>query len=192
LCPPCTPDEAALVARAALIDTLGAASGTRARRVILALDGRSGDWLPPGIEVIVQRGGGLDQRIAAAFEDVAEPALLIGMDTPQVTARLLDAALDALMRPGIDAVLGFAADGGWWAAGLRGPDLRAFVGVPMSTPRTGHAQAQRLGSLGLRCELLPVVRDVDTFADAIAVAAEAPGSRFAAEVTALPASQLAG
>ena len=59
-------------------------------RHVLALDGTPGAWLPPGFDVIAQRGGGLDERLAAAFADTHArprrlPMVLIGMDTPQVT-----------------------------------------------------------------------------------------------------------
>src|SRR5215208_6714786 len=59
LSPPCTPEQAATLAAAALRDTLEAAAASRrARRLVLALDGSAPSWLPPGIEVIPQRGPG--------------------------------------------------------------------------------------------------------------------------------------
>jgi uncharacterized protein len=177
LCPPCTPRQAAALARAALADTLQAARATPAARHVLVLDGEAGDWLPPGFELVQQSGHGLDERLAHAFADVGGPALLIGMDTPQVTPRDLAAALAQLA--GADAVLGPAPDGGYWAIGLREPDPRAFLGVPMSTTRTCRAQRARLARLGLRVRELPALRDVDVIADAHAVAALAPGGRFA-------------
>lgn len=192
LCPPCAPHEAAALAEAALADTLDAAVHSDADRVVLALDGVAGSWLPNGVDVIGQRGAGLDERIAAAFDDIGGPALLIGMDTPQVSARMLDGALQFLAHPHVDAVLGPALDGGWWAAGLRRSDAQAFVGVPMSTSRTGVAQTRRLRARGLRIARLPTLRDVDRIADAYAVAADAPWSRFAHAVASLPASRLAG
>jgi rSAM/selenodomain-associated transferase 1 len=179
LCPPCTPRQAAALARAALADTLEAVRITLAARHVLVLDGEPGDWLPPGFEVLPQRGAGLDERLAQAFADVGGPALLIGMDTPQVAPRDLRDALERLAEPGTEAVLGPAPDGGYWAIGLREPDARAFLGVPMSTARTCRAQRARLVGLGLRVRDLPPLRDVDRIADAHAVAALAPTGRFA-------------
>jgi rSAM/selenodomain-associated transferase 1 len=179
LCPPCTPHDAAALARAALADTLDAVLATPASRRVLVLDGPAGDWLPGGVEVVAQSGDGLDERLAHAFADVGGPALLVGMDTPQVTPRDLARGLERLAAPGVDAVLGPAADGGYWAIGLRGAQARAFLGVPMSTARTGRAQHARLRQLGLRVALLPALRDVDRIADARAVAALAPAGRFA-------------
>jgi len=187
LCPPCTAAEAAALAEAALADTLAAALQASARQVTLALEGEPGPWLPTGVRVIPQRGAGLDERLAAAFDDVGGPALLIGMDTPQVTSDLLDTALASLAGPCIDGVIGAADDGGWWALGLRRPDPRVFLGVPMSAPTTHGAQLARLSALGLDVTHLPVLRDVDTFEDAIAVAEAAPGSRFAGRLAATTA-----
>lgn len=179
LCPPLTPEQAAALAEAALRDTLDAVLAADASRRVLVLDGEVGPWLPEGFEVIPQRGAGLAERLAAAFEDVGEAALLIGMDTPQVTARQLDDAWSALMRDEVDAVLGEASDGGWWAIGLGQPDPRVFDGVPMSRADTVIHQRERLAEVGSRVAELPVMQDFDVFGDALAVAEAAPSSRFA-------------
>ncbi len=178
LCPPCTPREAAVLAEAALRDTLDAAlaAPVPARRVIV-LDGAPGRWLPPGIEVIAQRGAGLAERLAAAFEDVGGPLFLVGMDSPQVTPRLLADGLRALDDAG--AALGLAQDGGYWGIGLRAADAAVFDRVPMSVAWTGAVQLARLQALGLRPVQLPVLRDVDRIADARAVAAVSPQGSFA-------------
>ena len=52
----------------------------------------------------------------------------------------------------------------------------------MSTPWTARAQRLRLRRLGIAWTELPELRDVDTFADALAVADLCPGSRFATEL----------
>ncbi len=180
LTPPLRPEQAAGLARAALEDTLAAVARSKlAGRRVVALDGEPDGWLPEGFELVAQRGDGLAQRLAGAFEDVGGPALLIGMDTPQVTPELLDAGLAGL-ADGADAVFGPAPDGGYWTIGLKRPDARVFDGVPMSRPHTGVAQRARLVALGLETHYLPPLRDVDTYEDARSVAAAAPGARFAA------------
>jgi hypothetical protein len=185
LCPPCTPAEAAWLAEGALADTLAAVAATPAARRVLVLDGLLGDWLPPGIEVVAQGRGGLDARLAHAFAATGGPALLIGMDTPQVNPDILTEALRTLDRPGVDAVLGPAVDGGWWALGLNDPHPADVLGVPMSTPHTGAAQLLRLAARGRRVHQLPRLRDVDRIDDARAVAATAPRTRFAVRLVAL-------
>ena len=57
----------------------------------------------------------------------------------------------------------------------------------MSSARTGAVQRARLAMLGLRPAILPPLLDVDTIRDALAVAAEAPDTRFAAAVAAIEA-----
>jgi rSAM/selenodomain-associated transferase 1 len=180
LCPPCSPAEAAAIAEAALADTLDAVAGSGATRRILALDGVPGPWLPPGFSVVPQSSGSLDRRLAAAWEAAGGPGVQIGMDTPQVTPQLLDDALASLDRTG--AALGHAADGGWWAIGLRRPDPAVFRGLPMSTAATGRAQHARLRRLGLDVTPLPTLVDLDTVADLPAVVGARPDSRTAALV----------
>jgi glycosyltransferase A (GT-A) superfamily protein (DUF2064 family) len=135
---------------------------------------------------VAQRGDGLAQRLANAFADVGEPGFLVGMDTPQVTAALLSDGLAALEHA--EAVLGPAADGGYWAIGLREPDPAVFARVPMSREDTGALQLARLDELGLRTADLPALLDVDDIADARAVAAQAPAGRFAAALAAIEPS----
>ena len=175
LVPPCTSEQAAALAEAALADTLHAVLAAPARRRVLVLDGEPGPWLPPGFEVVPQCGGGLDERLAGAFAAVTGPALLVGMDTPQLTPGLLTVDWEDT-----DAWFGPAADGGFWGLGLRVPDAALIRGVPMSTANTGAVQQARLQAAGLRVADLPRLRDVDTAADAVAVACQAPLTRFAA------------
>ena len=204
LCPPYSEVAAAELAQAAIADTLAAVLATvpRARsrgidvRPVLALDGDEGPWLHDALEAplrlrtVRQRAGALDARLAGAFEDATRTAgprdaLLIGMDTPQVTSAMLLDAIEELASPGCDAVLGHAEDGGWWALGLRHPDPSLLLGVPMSSPQTGREQEGRLLDAGLSVSLLRQLRDVDTAADADEVAAAAPRSRFAAALARL-------
>ncbi|MFI7611706.1 TIGR04282 family arsenosugar biosynthesis glycosyltransferase [Nonomuraea terrae] len=191
LVPPLTPGEAAALAGAALEDTLRTVARVPAARRVLALDGAPGAWLPAGFTVLPQRGRGLDERLAAAFEDAHRslpvPTVLIGMDTPQVTRGLLADALSLLT--GHDAVFGPANDGGFWLLGLRVPDRALLLGVPMSEPTTGEIQLRRLREMGMRVALLPCLTDVDTIADAIEVAALIPGSRYAAALDAIGAAR---
>jgi rSAM/selenodomain-associated transferase 1 len=184
LAPPLSFEEAARVARAALEDTLAAALACPAEEHVLAFDGPPAAWIPARFRTIAQRGDGLDERLAAAFADAGTPALLIGMDTPQITPVLLEGALAALEAPRCDAVIGPAVDGGYWAIGLRRSSPELFRGVPMSRPDTFEHQLARLHQAGLAVRTLSALRDVDRIGDARAVAALAPASRFARELAA--------
>lgn len=122
LSPPYSPEEAAALAEAALADTLDAVAAAGAAWRAVALEGRPGPWLPPGFDVVAQRGTSLDQRLAAAFSDAGVPAVAIAGDVPQLTPDLLAAALASLTGEGVGAVLGACPDGGYWAIGLRRAD----------------------------------------------------------------------
>jgi uncharacterized protein len=196
LCPPATPAQAADLAAASLLDTLDAVVGVPGIAPVVMLTGRLAGAVRAteliaalrGFRVLPQRGDGLGERIAAAHADTAAlmpgvPTLQVGMDTPQADAALLGACLDRLRAPGTDAVLGPAADGGWWVLGLRDPlAARLVADVPTSRDDTGERTLRALRDAGLRVGLLPELTDVDTAADAVAVAAEAPSGRFAAAV----------
>jgi glycosyltransferase A (GT-A) superfamily protein (DUF2064 family) len=181
LCPPLEPEQAAILAEAALADTLQAVAWTPgAARRVLVLEGAPGPWLPDGFEVIAQRGAGLAERLAYAVSDVGEALLMIGTDTPQVTRAQLADALERLDDPAVDVLLGPTPSGGYWAIGLASADARAFDGVPMSSAQTAAAQRARLAALGLRVATLAPLRHVGTWDDATAVATAAPWTRFAA------------
>lgn len=192
-------ERAAELAAAALLDTVEVCTTAYgAARCHLALDGDLSVAVDAaalldatrGWTVHPQRGDGFDERLAAAHADVAAggpgPVLQVGMDTPQVTTALL-----AQVEAGLadhDAVLGPAEDGGWWVLALRDPASAAVLaGVPMSTPTTHDDTRAALRAHGLAVAGAAVLRDVDTLADAEAVALAAPGSRFARAWRGVPA-----
>jgi glycosyltransferase A (GT-A) superfamily protein (DUF2064 family) len=203
LCPPVTPEQAADLAAAALLDTLAAVGAVPGGRTVVALTGRLGAAARAAelsaaladVATPVQRGPDLGHRISAAHHDAADllpgrPVLQLGMDTPQVDPALLIEAAGPLRHCGtgaVDAVLGPATDGGWWALGLREPRAAAVIAnVPTSRDDTGERTVHALRAAGLRVRLLPELTDVDTIADAVAVSSAAPWTRFAAALAALP------
>ncbi|MBB5852996.1 DUF2064 domain-containing protein [Amycolatopsis umgeniensis] len=192
LCPPATPEQAAEIAAASLLDTLDAALRTPEARVVVALTGDFGKAsrreeiaaVLRKTETIPQRGDGFDLRLVNAHADArrpGEPVLQIGMDTPQVTPALLAEAAQSLETE--DSALGLAEDGGWWALGLRDPlHAKALAGVPMSRDDTGLQTLRALADIGLSPDILTTLSDVDTIVDARLVAALRPVSRFARAV----------
>jgi len=184
------PDAAAEVAAACLLDTLVACSeAVGPRRCHLALDGDLADAVrgtelertATGWARSRQRGAGLAARLVQAHADVAPgpgPVVQIGMDTPQVSRELLSAA--AAWLETTDSVLGPAEDGGWWLLAVRDTrSVRALAGVAMSTPTTYADTRRALERSGLTVATTHRLRDVDTVADARAVAGLAPGGHFA-------------
>jgi glycosyltransferase A (GT-A) superfamily protein (DUF2064 family) len=189
--PPFTLAEAAELAAASLDDTLIAMAALPFERRILAFDGARPPRLARGWEIVPQSDGGLDERLAAVFDALDGPAVLIGMDTPQVGAAALGAALPDWPSDA-DAILGPAVDGGFWALGMREPRGDLIRGVPMSRDDTGVRQLERLGAAGLCVRLLPPLLDVDDAASARRVAESAPRGRFAATLRRLDAAGMRG
>ncbi|HWD52402.1 MAG TPA: DUF2064 domain-containing protein [Acidimicrobiales bacterium] len=186
-----TPTEAAGLAAAALLDTLAAVRHTGVDTRVLALSGdlaraergteiRS---MLADFTVLRQKGRGFAERLIAAHADAAAiaaaPVLQIGMDTPQVTPGLLTRAAAQLTEPGIDAVLGAAVDGGWWALGLSDPGTATVLKrVAMSRGDTGANTLTALRGTGRRVFELPTLSDVDTPDDVWAVAMDMPPGTY--------------
>jgi glycosyltransferase A (GT-A) superfamily protein (DUF2064 family) len=170
LSPPLTPEQAAALAQLSLSRTLDTVR-----------------LLPPGerdaelFTVVPQASGDLDERLAAICDAVTGPLLIIGMDTPQFSPHHVGPLLDDWSSPAPfhEAWMGPATDGGFWALALRRPDGTLIRGVPMSTATTGAEQLSRLAAAGLAVGMLPELRDMDHFSDALQIAAEIPGSEFA-------------
>jgi glycosyltransferase A (GT-A) superfamily protein (DUF2064 family) len=185
-------EHAARLAAAALLDTLAvcvAAYGVT--RCHLALHGvlshaERSDELMDAVEewaVHPQRGDDFAARLVNAHHDAAAasgaPVVQVGMDTPHLDGRVLAEAGSRLTQPD-DAVLGPAADGGWWLLGVGDPRLVDHLGqVPMSTDRTGDLTRAALVHAGARVTDVETLRDVDEVEDAESVASAAPDSRFA-------------
>lgn len=182
LCPPCTLERAAEIARAAMIDTIEAIDGiagiTETRRTLL-LDGDVQTWMPAEYAVVEQHGDGLGERLCNAFRELG-PGVIVGMETPHV-AHLLGDAL-AHVAAGND-VIGLAEDGGYWMIGLGTASVecadRVFDGIPMSEAATGTLQLQRLRDFGRTVAMLPTARDLDTFDDLVAIAESDRNGRLA-------------
>jgi glycosyltransferase A (GT-A) superfamily protein (DUF2064 family) len=176
--PPLSLAQAAELAAASLDDTLRTVAALPATRRILAFDGGVPPIRAAGFEILPQVDGDLDERLAAIFDSCDEPTLLIGMDTPQVTPALLEPVFTD-WADDVDAWLGFADDGGFWALALVEPNGDLIRGIPMSRQDTGARQLARLHEAGLRVGFLPTLTDVDTIDDAHSVAGIAPSGAFA-------------
>ena len=136
-----------------------------------------------GWTVHQQRGTGFADRLAHAHVDVAlatgAPVVQIGMDTPHLPVEEL-ADVARRIGDGHDAVLGPAADGGWWVLALTDHRVAGCLrDVEMSTSRTYDDTLAALQGRGVQVATAAVLRDVDTVDDAVLAAAAAPGSRFA-------------
>lgn len=121
------------------------------------------------VNLYPQEGEDLGARMHHAFESGLSrggPVVLIGTDCPQLTVQDLQEAFAALGN-GIDAVLGPAADGGYYLIGLHRPQPQLFVEMAWSNPNVLHETRSRLDAAGLRWHELRVLHDIDTPADLI-------------------------
>ncbi|MHC6231840.1 TIGR04282 family arsenosugar biosynthesis glycosyltransferase [Arthrobacter sp. MMS24-T111] len=184
LTPPLTPGQAAALAQVSLSQSLQCVRSLPATRRVLVFDGTPHPRDAAGFDLVAQSPGRLDQRLAAICSEVTGPLLILGMDTPHLSRAPLAALLAdwSLPVPSHDSWIGPASDGGFWALALQQPDPDLIEGVKMSTPETGAQQAARITAAGLVLGLLPTLRDVDHFADALAAARECPGTPFARAV----------
>jgi hypothetical protein len=125
-------------------------------------------WLGPSYRLLPQAAGDLGRRLTASFEwafgEGALRAVALGTDCLDLNADLLAEALDALASS--DAVVGPAADGGYYLIGLArslAPRLETVFGdVPWSTERVKEVTLERLRELKAGVRLLPELRDLDT------------------------------
>ncbi|MGE2714303.1 TIGR04282 family arsenosugar biosynthesis glycosyltransferase [Mycolicibacterium litorale] len=184
-------EMAAVIAAAALLDTLDAVLATPVSARVVALTGDLDGVHSPEVlrakltefTVVDQRGDSFAERLANAHADAAvavgdRPIVQIGMDTPQVTADLLSRCAQTLL--GADAVLGPAHDGGWWLLGVQTAAMADCLrDVPMSRDDTGELTRIALQDRGINVVMVDELADVDTAADVEAVRRSCPpGGRF--------------
>ncbi len=137
-------------------------------------------WLGSAVSIRDQGDGDLGQRmsraIASAFAEGAESVVVIGGDCPQLTGAHLSAAFAALADA--DAVVGPAADGGYYLIGLRRPLPALFHGISWGGPEVFAQTLAAARAVAVVPALLATLRDVDVPAD-LAVWAETPAARAA-------------
>ena len=145
LVPPLTPAEAMALSIAFIRDT---AENILAAAEITAIDGFVA-YSPPGsaasfaglvpeaIRLLPPRRTGLGASLLDAASDLLAAgygaACLIDADSPTLPTSVLVEAAHALAMPGDRAVLGQAADGGYYLIGLKRPHRRLFEEISWST-----------------------------------------------------------
>lgn len=123
----------------------------------------------PDIPCLQQRGSNIGERMNNAFADVFsfgyERCVLIGSDSPDLPARLIDDAFKKLSSA--DVVLGPSADGGYYLIGCQCSSLYSslFSDIPWSTARVLSATLRQIDSSGLTYEKLEQWSDIDNLDD---------------------------
>ncbi len=115
-----------------------------------------------GVTLHPQQGVDLGERLSAGAVDAltrADAVLLVGADIPELDAAYCARALTALERA--DCVMGPAQDGGYVLLGLKTPAPALFRDIPWGEASVGVITRQRIECLGWRCEMLPMLWDLD-------------------------------
>ena len=112
-------------------------------------------WLGEDIVLADQRDGDLGERLAR----VPAPVLLIGADAPDLTPDHLRTAAASLETA--PAVIGPAADGGYWLLGLARPMPHLFTSMPWGTDAVGAETIARLVCDGIDPIRLATLHDCD-------------------------------
>jgi ADP-ribose pyrophosphatase len=185
LVPPLTPEQAAAIQEALLLDTLDCCRAEVEHTGILYADPADAAELArlagPDTRLVLQEGRGLaDALRLGMMRHLADgPVALVSSDVPGIPEGALGRAFAAL-EAGADVALGPALDGGYWLIAMREFSEAPFRGIPWSTPAVLAVTTRRCEQAGLAVELLEPWRDVDTQVDLgflVRDAAELPAPR---------------
>jgi len=174
LVPPLTPEQAAELYRALLLDQL---------EHLRHLDGaeRYVFYAPADAEKMLRDLGGADYTyraqqgddLGARMQQVCTDLwrlghrniVLIGSDLPALPLAILDDAFTRLSRKETQVVLGPSADGGYYLIGVNQPAPKIFDNMTWSHDRVLADTMARLDGLGVSYSMLPTWFDLDVAED---------------------------
>jgi uncharacterized protein len=171
LVPPLTPEQAAGLHEALLLDTLEACRLEEPATGLLYADPADAPVLArvagDGVRLVPQEGRGLGDalRLGMARGLARGPTALVSSDIPGIPPGSLTRAFALLEDGSCDVVLGPAHDGGYWLIAMREPAEAPFRDIPWSTPAVWAATLERCEVAGLTVATVDLWRDVDTPVD---------------------------
>jgi rSAM/selenodomain-associated transferase 1 len=127
------------------------------------------EMLGDGLSYIPQAGDNLGERMKLAFlrcfSEGSRSVVLIGSDIPDLPALIIDEAFRALNEN--DAVIGPAADGGYYLLGFNRDTFNGniFPEMPWGTDAVFRKTLDILHEDGTLVHVLPVWRDIDRYED---------------------------
>ena len=172
LCPPLTPQEAALTYEALLLDTIHLCSGLDGIQLAVAVTPPVAvDYFssitPAGTVLLpaacTDIGGCLEKVIGQLFQSGYTRVLALNSDGPSLPVGFLYQALDLLDNH--EVVLGPGEDCGYYLIGQKQLHLQLFTGIHWSTARVLPQTLAIIESLGLDAALLPEWYDIDDWED---------------------------
>jgi rSAM/selenodomain-associated transferase 1 len=127
------------------------------------------EWLGPHYQYMPQRGNDLGAKMENAFHCIfsegAARGVLIGSDIPDLPSAMIYEAFELLKYN--DAVIGPAADGGYYLIGFNRDSFLpcVFDGMSWSTDTVYQETVRVLQDASLHIHSLPLWKDVDTLDD---------------------------
>ena len=174
LCPPLSPEQAAELARAFLLDTLATVAAAGLLPRIVCRDAAEAEALrglvPASTRIHTQAGDGLGAALEDAFRDGLSAAAatngcpaaaVLGADSPTVEPATLRQAFARLEEGASDVALGPTDDGGYYLLAARQVHPWLFRDMPWSTSTVAGETLRRCRERAVRVELLPTCFDVD-------------------------------
>jgi rSAM/selenodomain-associated transferase 1 len=125
-------------------------------------------WLGSPFVYVKQISGDIGLKMSHAFlstfQEGIETVVLIGSDTPDITADLLGQAFTALLTS--DVVIGPSLDGGYYLIGFKTSSAThllpiIFQNIPWSTKDVLPTTISRLNQSGYTYSLQPILQDID-------------------------------
>lgn len=174
LVPPLSPEEAADLYRALLLDLLESLGSFRGADLFIAFTPAEAaplfnDMAPLGFVSFPQRGEDLGKKMSHIFEELFTKGyrniVIIGSDMPIFPSRFLQDAFMALEGSERDLVLGPSRDGGYYLIGMKRHIPEILKGIPWSSDNVLSVTTRKLADLGLHPHFLPSWFDVDTLED---------------------------
>jgi rSAM/selenodomain-associated transferase 1 len=121
--------------------------------------------VPPHVEVRLQKGEGLGERMLHAFLETFaagyEQIVIIGTDHPTLPTAFIEAAFDALAGPPAICI-GPSDDGGYYLLGMNECYPELFVGMSYSHSAVFEQTMARAAGTPASLTVLPLWYDVDT------------------------------
>ncbi len=184
LCPPLSFTEAEALYRCFLLDKIEQVRSLTKACPAIAYSPPEGkaffEEVAPSFALVPQEGADLGDRLANSLGELLErghqAAIAIDSDTPTLPLGFLQQALDLIMTPTIDVVLGPTEDGGYYLIGLRSVYRELFEAMAWSTSTVLSETIRRAETSGLRVACLPSWYDIDTAGDLARLRATLAGS----------------
>lgn len=124
-------------------------------------------WSNPVFRKALQAGHDLGKKMEEAFTRMFDKGYtsvcIIGTDCYELTQDIIAGAFESLEHN--DAVIGPAADGGYYLLGMNAPHTELFQNKPWSSEHVLSETIRDFERLGLQYTILPLLRDVDTESD---------------------------